>query len=68
MSHMFSSPSIPAPAPAPAAPTPTTPAVTQASLEAAREAAQAMGARSTLLTGGQGTGSPTVSRKTLLGQ
>ena len=69
MSHMFSSPSMPAPAPPPTPPpTPTDPAVQAAATALQREQAQAMGAQSTLLTSGQGATDPlTTAKKSLLG-
>jgi hypothetical protein len=69
MSSLFSSPKMPAPTAVPATPTTTDPSVVAAAAAMAREQAQAQGARSTLLTSGQGATDPlTVQRKTLLGR
>jgi hypothetical protein len=68
MGGLFSSPKAPPPpAPTPPPPTPTDPTVTAAADALAREQAQANGARATMLTGGQGTSTPTTARKSLLG-
>ena len=68
MASLFSSPKMPAVQPAPAAPTVTDPSVQQAQQEQAREAAEADGRQSTILTSGLGVSTaPVVQRKMLLG-